>query len=104
MTKHIHDEVIRAWLDGKTVQIHYDNNWHDIPSDIQLPNFHTTTKYRIKPEAKKYRVALMMYGPTLRMAWYHKDAVTECVENDSSFVRWLSDWIDYEACHHSYGV
>ena len=50
-------------------------------------------KYRVKPPAKKYRVALFnnIYTST---ADTPEDV--EFYEKDIGFVRWLIDWVEYE--------
>ena len=53
--KYKHDEVIRAWLDGKTVQVLDGDDWKDCaPFNglFYLPDFHVDWEYRIKPEPK----------------------------------------------------
>ena len=54
---HPYDAVIRAWLDGKAIQVLIANKWHDCQSLQERVNecwglidFSTTYQYRIKPE------------------------------------------------------
>lgn len=51
--KYKHDAVIRAWLDGKVVQVkELDGKWSDMPpveGRISLPSFSEKYEYRIKP-------------------------------------------------------
>ena len=49
-------------------------------------------EYRIKPEPKKYRVALMDYGTIV--AQNDKDAIS--IELLTTFIKWLNDWQYYE--------
>jgi hypothetical protein len=55
---HKHAEVIKAWADGKVVQVQADDGlW----LDIDKPEWVTGCAYRVKPELVKvrYRVAAM---------------------------------------------
>lgn len=56
-TPHKHAEVIRAYADGSTIQYKYkaDQVWVDTTN----PSFLEVNEYRVKPEPKKYRVALV---------------------------------------------
>ena len=52
---HVHAEVIKAWADGATIQVHYGgktDTWEDHVS----PSFAKDFKYRVKPEPKPDRV------------------------------------------------
>lgn len=65
--KHKHDEIIRAWLDGKTVEV-FDGRrrdgagWRALPSvggTQCVPMFSADGEYRIKPEDRI--VTLFLY-------------------------------------------
>ena len=92
--RHKHADVIIAWAEGKDVQVWDKNNerWCDMV--LADPDF-MADKYRIKPPAKKYRVALFnncsIYTST---ADTPEDA--DFYEKGRDFVRWLTDWIEYE--------
>ena len=88
--RHKHADVIIAWAEGKDVQV-WDRGpkrWCDVNS--RTPHFYEDWEYRIKPPAKKYRVALF------------NDYVCVCTvnarayEKERTFIRWLTDWIEYE--------
>ncbi len=57
--KHKNDEVIRAWLDGKTIQSRYKETvWYDHFKGDGRPNLtifdeRADDEWRIKPEPKK---------------------------------------------------
>ena len=62
--KHPHDEVIRAWLDGKTVQLKYNGEWFDlgaVTSRKPVPYFDPHKEYRIKPEDPDVYVSFVAY-------------------------------------------
>ena len=68
-TKHPHDEVIRAYLDGRTVQMVVDDEgtWADLPPftehrDQYMPRFYSHTNYRIKPEPRWKWAGLLADG------------------------------------------
>lgn len=94
--RHKHADVITAWAEGKDVQLWDDvaKRWWDVPT----PSFYEKRKYRIKPPAKKCRVAL--FRDTFRSEIYTGTADTqegaEFCEKDRDFIRWLTDWIEYD--------
>lgn len=91
--RHKHADVIIAWAEGKDVQVWDKNNerWCDMV--LADPDF-MADKYRIKPPAKKYRVALFNDYTSVCTADNMKDASS--YEKDSGFIRWLTDWVEYE--------
>lgn len=91
--RHKHADVVIAWAEGKEVQVWDKNNerWCDMV--LADPDF-MADKYRIKPPAKKYRVALFNDYTSVCTADNMKDASS--YEKDSGFIRWLTDWIEYE--------
>ena len=95
--RHKHADVIIAWAEGKDVQVWDKNNerWCDMV--LADPNFRAD-KYRIKPPAKKYRVAL--FKDCTNGSIYTRTANTQedadFLEAAPSFVRWLTDWVEYE--------
>ncbi len=91
--RHKHADVIIAWAEGKDVQV-WDEGakcWGDVVASIP---FFMGDKYRIKPPAKKYRVALFNDYTSVCTADNMKDASS--YEKDSGFIRWLTDWVEYE--------
>lgn len=91
--RHKHADVIIAWAEGKDVQVwdHTINKWGDIPG---TPTWREELEYRIKPPAKKYRVALFNDYTCVCTADNMNDAGS--YEKDTGFVRWLTDWVEYE--------
>lgn len=91
--RHKHADVIIAWAEGKDVQVWDKNNerWCDMV--LADPNFRGD-KYHIKPPAKKYRVALFNDYTSVCTADNMNDAIS--YEKNSGFVRWLTDWVEYE--------
>jgi len=92
--RHKHADVIIAWAEGKDVQVWDEGEkcWFDVGASF--PRFNETWKYRIKPPAKKYRVALFNDYTSVCTADNMKDASS--YEKERSFVRWLTDWVEYE--------
>lgn len=72
----------------------WDYGWHDVTGET--PTFRGE-KYRIKPPAKKYRVALFESDTSV---YYTSTADTpkdaNFYEKGRGFVRWLTDWVEYE--------
>ena len=95
-TRHKHADVIIAWAEGKDVQVwdSINNKWCDLT--LKDPNF-CGKSYRIKPPAKKYRVALLTVPDDVE---FTKTASNEddasILERRPGFIRWLTDWIEYE--------
>lgn len=90
-----HAELIKAWADGAEIQFKHGNKWLNITSIS--PYWEDNVEYRIKPEKKKYRILEFkdIYGkpyPSL----VNTDVGAALVSNQSEFVRWVTDWIEYE--------
>lgn len=93
--RHKHADVIIAWAEGKDVQVWDENTkrWHDIVG--KFPLFNEDREHRIKPPAKKYRVALFNNSSAYTStADTQEDA--DFFEAATGFIRWLTDWIEYE--------
>ena len=94
--RHKHADVIIAWAEGKDVQVWDKNNerWCDMV--LADPDF-MADKYRVKPPPKKYRVALFLKSDEDSVAVVaNSQANADWLETRSNFVRWLTDWVDYE--------
>ena len=96
--RHKHADVIVAWAEGKDVQVWDEGakRWCDVVKAIP---FFMGDKYRIKPPAKKYRVALFRLPGEAASAYTActntQEAADSC-ERHGRFVRWLTDWVEYE--------
>ena len=97
--RHKHADVIIAWAEGEDVQV-WDRGpkrWCDVNS--RTPHFYEDWEYRIKPPAKKCRVALFRLsteGPSTYTALTDTQEEANSYEQHIRFVRWLTDWIEYE--------
>ena len=95
--RHKHADVIIAWAEGKDVQVwdFTQNEWGDVTTES--PTWCEGWKYRIKPPTKKCRVALFESDTSI---YYTSTADTleeaNSHEKGGGFVRWLTDWIEYE--------
>ena len=92
--RHKHADVIIAWAEGKAVQVRDEGTslWYDIKG--KFPLFNEDREHRVKPQPKKYRVALFNDYPCVYTADNMNDASS--YEKEMSFVRWLTDWVEYE--------
>ena len=95
--RHKHADVIIAWAEGEDVQVWDEGTkrWYNIVG--KFPLFNEDREHRVKPPAKKYRVALFNNGNNddyTVVADTQEDAA--CYVGDSGFVRWLTDWVEYE--------
>ena len=95
--RHKHADVIIAWAEGKDVQVWDKNNerWCDMV--LADPDF-MADKYRIKPPASAYRVALFnnTNSGNIHTSTADTPEAAEFYEKTMGFVRWLTDWIEYE--------
>ena len=95
--RHKHADVIIAWAEGKDVQVRDEgtNRWYDVRG--KFPLFNEDREHRIKPPAKKYRVALLRkYDEEPLAVTANSSEVAKNYESMPDFVRWLTDWVEYE--------
>lgn len=87
---HVHADMIIEWArTGKKVQAYACEEWVDTDAPHWLPG----RKYRFKPETKRYRVAFMSGERTSTVDNEEQERAFEKLGN---FVRWLTDWVEYE--------
>jgi len=97
-----HDAVIRAWLDGRTVQQQSrDCSWHDVRAVGILsvvPAFSEDESYRIKPEVVKYRRWLRDHGNGVySIGTVTFESSVSGTEKHHRFVRWIdTEWQEVE--------
>lgn len=90
-----HIEILKAWVEGKKVQVLKGGEWKDIPSheqstcSIMCDDY---WEYRVKPENKKFRVAQTNNGVNVAVTEEYASWLSE----NPCFKRWLTDWIEYE--------
>ena len=105
-TEHQYAEVLRAIADGHRIQMQTeDGEWLRAPVDtniVLLKVVKGTTppsRFRIeqKPKICRYRVAEMRIrgGPTYTVT-RDSEFDAEAILEHPCFVRWLTDWIEYE--------
>jgi hypothetical protein len=99
MPKHVHCEMIKAWADGAKIQSR--RNSAHIWLDVEKPAWYEDFEYRIKPKLLTYKIRLFIYRPY--NSYYGHDfgyITTEEAEltwkKDTRFIRWITDWIEYE--------
>jgi len=93
--KHKHYECIVAWAEGKQIQ-RYSNvflNWFE----CAFPEWELDAEYRIKPNTKKFRVALNKENDYIWTIHCTTDEGAAMVESNTYFHKWITDWIEYEA-------
>ena len=96
MKPHKHAELIKAWADGAKIQGGTDGkHWLDLDN----PSWDEEGQYRIKPNKRKYRVAEMFDDVSaLTYSWTVDDEKLMLqLEDSDHFIRWLTDWIEYDA-------
>lgn len=89
---HKHAALIKQWADGAIIQYrpYREGQW----GDMLDPVWHYAGEYRVKPVTSKYRVALLDNGATVHAS--NDEMHSEVMEKQPYFVRWLTDWIEYE--------
>ena len=95
--RHKHADVIIAWANG--AEIEYRLGPHERWSEAPSPRWYAGFEYRIKPPAKKYRVALFRLSSEAASTYTACTDIQEeadSYEQHRSFVRWLTDWVEYE--------
>lgn len=95
-------KIMQAFLDNKEIQHRHDNGevgglWYDgIGPKSSIPNFELY-EYRIKPELNRYRVGLFKENDFYYSLLFEDEVnAYNTVEFSPQFVRWLTDWIEYE--------
>lgn len=96
--RHKHADAIIAWANG--AEIEYRNyptaSWVSAGVLNEL-GWYENYEYRVKPPAKKYRVALFKYpGVEAVVSVANSEEDAERYEENQQFVRWLTDWVEYE--------
>lgn len=101
--KYKHRDIVIAYMDGKKIQVKDgDTCWRNLnPFDGSgiWPPFTASNAYRIKPETGKYRVALFSFteaGVNHEVYLARNNSDVACYAKAPGFVRWLSDWVEYE--------
>lgn len=91
--------LVIALSEGKTIQRNaYTKSEYGIWENTSELNCNLPPEnYRIKPESLWFRVALLNYGePEIHVISKNNLYTEESLEQDPSFVRWLTDRIEYE--------
>jgi hypothetical protein len=70
-----------------------ETRWRILGRD---PNWDSNSQYRRKPQTTRYRLALMNYSGTYLVAIVSDNYAPALRERQSTFVRWLTGWIQVE--------
>ena len=91
--RHKHADVIHAWAEGAEIEYrsHIDGGWVVTSAPKWLEEY----EYRVKPPAKKYRVALIK-GADHYTTTADTETDASFISCSAGFVRWLTDWVEYE--------
>jgi hypothetical protein len=89
--------IIQAFAAGKTVQYRHQDSFDSEWRTVDNPTWSNGHIYRIKPETRKFRVCLLR-DPIRARAWLvnSTDLDVNKVESYPNFIRWLTDWVEYE--------
>ena len=93
--RHKHADVIIAWAEGEDVQVwdKLHSEWGDVAT--KSPTWREDWEYRIKPPPAKYRVALFR-AQTPHTYTANTQEGARIFDKSPRFIRWLTDWIEYE--------
>lgn len=95
MKPHKHAELIKLWADGRQVQ-RYNFCAYGEWVDEKYPTWGDDIIYRLKPEKKKYRVAEFDDTSVYKTNTADNQYGEADLEARPSFVRWLTDWVEYD--------
>ena len=96
--RHKHADVIIAWAEGAEIECRArpDRPWMPMTNTSSWCGY-DDVEYRIKPTAKKYRVALLLNGNNEPYTVsINSQDYANIIEPRKDFVRWLTDWVEYE--------
>lgn len=99
MTAHKHAEWIKLWADGEALEyrvIDLANRWIPVPESI-VWNYTSKCDFRLAKPRLRYRVALVREGESYWVLMRETDEGADKLMNHPFFVRWLTDWTEYEA-------
>ena len=94
--RHKYADVIIAWANG--AEIEYRLGPHERWSKSTSPSWQEDCEYRVKPPARKYRVALFRFSSEATSRYTACTDIQEeadSYEQHEHFVRWLTDWVEY---------
>lgn len=94
--RHKHADVIIAWANGAEIEARSstDRKWVVTCN----PTWWEDVEYRVKP-VNKYRVALFRFSSDAASTYTACTDIQEEAdryEQHEHFVRWLTDWVEYE--------
>ena len=96
--RHKHADVIIAWAEGAEIEHRAspDRPWLPMTNTSSWYGY-DDVEYRVKPPPKKYRVALFRHAGEAPLAVAaNSQGNADNFEHLLGFVRWLTDWIEYE--------
>jgi hypothetical protein len=105
MNKHKWYNEIVAWAEGKTIQYKATNGiWKDCNFINIPPSFNGEFEFRVKPNTVKFRLyeckCTFNLGRHFGFTYANNDKEvvdqTNIYENDISFIKWITDWIEIE--------
>lgn len=91
--RHKHADVIIAWAEGDEVEYRINPKHPWVEADN--PGWYENYEYRVKPATKKYRVALFKDSDYYTLTVGVQEEDDDYYENCPSFIRWLTDWVEY---------
>ena len=92
-TPHKHKDLIIAWANGEKIQVfNVEKTW----VDVDRPMWGVDVTYRIKPQPKKCRVALIK-GTITQSYFLHTVRENDFpgLQSRDYFVKWISPVIEY---------
>jgi hypothetical protein len=99
---HKHQEVMKQWAEGKIIQYRdpCTDRWVTTKPFEHLA-WMSHFDYRVKPESQKFRIALVKSSYAKQLPYPvicdFDTKEHEEIEKDIFFIRWLTDWEEYDA-------
>lgn len=88
MQKHKHYDLIVAWAEGHTIQVYAHGMW----MTLRTPTWNPSSRYRIKPEPKKYGLYRRKnsFGAVELFLWQNSELARtqETIESLEGFLGW----------------
>lgn len=91
--RHIHAGIIRAWLDGKDIEVFRNGQWEAYTILIEgiLPPFWPNDVFRIKPEMPLYKVPVFRHNEQWWIGTAYEKSDWVKVEQRPNFSHWATE-------------
>lgn len=92
-TEHPYAEILRAVADGRQAQALSYGQWVDFTIEVNLPGPPGAIRIKPRPSVRVAEVRGLFGRTKLHVVTSESG---EAPESKPGFVRWLTDWVEYE--------